>query len=87
MFGAASGPEKTPSVGATFNRVIEDFLSSTSRDEGRVDQAIQDVALGKSTDFHSVALTIAKADLHFRLGMEIRNKLTDAYQEVMRMQV
>src|SRR5258708_4937835 len=87
MLSAAAESEKTPSVAGTFNRVIEDFMASTAQDQGRVDQAIKDVALGKSTEFHTVALTLAEADLHFRLGLEIRNKLSDAYQEVMRMQI
>ncbi len=84
---AATESEKTPSVLDTFERMISDFKTSTAHDEGLVDEAIKDLALGKSTDFHTVALTIAKSDLHFRFGLELRNRLTDAYQEVMRMQV
>ena len=34
-----------------------------------------------------VMLSVAKADLLFRLVLEIRNRLTDAYQEIERMQV
>jgi flagellar hook-basal body complex protein FliE len=34
-----------------------------------------------------VALAVAQADLSFRLALEVRNRLLDAYQEVSRMQV
>lgn len=83
----AGSSEKASGISATFNRIIDDFMQSSGKDEGKVEEAIKDIALGKTTDFHSVAMTIAKADIHFRLGLEIRNRLTDAYQEVMRMQV
>ena len=32
-------------------------------------------------------LTIEKAELSFRLMMQVRNKIVEAYQEVLRMQV
>jgi flagellar hook-basal body complex protein FliE len=32
-------------------------------------------------------LAVAQADLSFRLILELRNRLSEAYQEIMRMQV
>jgi flagellar hook-basal body complex protein FliE len=32
-------------------------------------------------------LAVSQADLSFRMILEIRNRLTEAYQEIMRMQV
>ena len=34
-----------------------------------------------------IAARVKRADLSFKFAMEIRNKLIDAYREVMRMQV
>jgi flagellar hook-basal body complex protein FliE len=45
------------------------------------------VLSGRVDDFHEIAVQIKKADVSFRFAMEIRNKLIDAYREVMRMPV
>ena len=49
--------------------------------------AIRDMVSGKTENLHSVMLQAAQADLSFRLILEIRNRLSDAYQEIMKMQV
>ena len=79
--------EGTAGLSGMFGRLVDDFLATKARDEGQVNQAVLDLALGNSNDFHTVALTAAKADLHFRMVLEVRNRLLDAYTEVMRMQV
>ncbi|MEW6073131.1 MAG: flagellar hook-basal body complex protein FliE [Planctomycetota bacterium] len=46
-----------------------------------------DLLTGKIDDFHEVAVQIKRAELTFNFAMEVRNKLIDAYREVMRMNV
>jgi flagellar hook-basal body complex protein FliE len=60
---------------------------------GEVDQEIkganrktEEFAVGKEYDLHEIMIASEKADLSFRLLLQIRNKLLDAYQEIMRMQ-
>ena len=50
---------------------------------------VQSVGLltGQTDQIHSVVLAAEKADLALRLTLQIRNKVLDAYQEIMRMQV
>ena len=43
--------------------------------------------LNKDTDLHSVMIALEKADLSFQVMMQVRNKIVQAYQEIMRMQV
>lgn len=45
------------------------------------------VARGESMNIHQAVITGEKAGLSFQLMMQVRNKLLDAYQEVLRMQV
>jgi flagellar hook-basal body complex protein FliE len=52
----------------------------------QANQAVQDLALGRTDHLHNVLLEVAQADLAFRLVLEMRNRLTDAYQDVMKMQ-
>ena len=46
-----------------------------------------DMLQGRVEDFHEVAVQLKQAEIGFRFAMEIRNKLIDAYREVMRMSV
>lgn len=43
--------------------------------------------MGEVDDVHQVMLAMDRADLSFRMTLEVRNKLLEAYQEVMRLQV
>jgi flagellar hook-basal body complex protein FliE len=42
---------------------------------------------GESTDLHNVALASQKAALDFEMFLQVRNKVVQAYQEVMRLQL
>lgn len=55
--------------------------------QANADQAVQDLALGRTDSVHGVMLAVAKADLSFHLFLEIRNRLTEALQQIMQMQV
>ena len=43
--------------------------------------------MGQTDNLHGVMLAVANADLSFRLFLEIRNKLTEALQQIMQMQI
>ena len=70
-----------------FLRVLDGLLSGAASQEAAADQAVRSLAMGQTDNLHGVLLDVAKADLSFRLVLEIRNRLTEALQEVLRMQV
>jgi flagellar hook-basal body complex protein FliE len=74
---AVALPQTQPAGKASFVDVVEKILAD----------AIRELATGQTDNLHEVLLTVAKADLSFRTILEVRNRLTEAYQEVMRMQV
>ena len=86
LAGPSHGPQKG-AAGGSFMRVIEDLLQKANSQDAQAHQAVEDLATGKTDELHNVMLTVAKADLSFRLVLEMRNRLAEAYQEVMRMQV
>jgi len=49
--------------------------------------SVRQLVSGETDSIHDVVLTASKADLAFRLVMEIRNRLISSYEEIMRMQV
>jgi len=78
-----AGPtEKSP-----FVSVVEKLIGDANSGQLQADQAIRELAAGQAENLHDVMLAVAKADLAFRTILEVRNRLTDAYQEVMRMQM
>lgn len=80
---------QAPSSGnaPSFGQALENALESVSRVQAESDEATKLFARGQEIDLHTVLLQIEKADLSFRTMMEVRNKLLDAYREVMRMQI
>jgi len=51
------------------------------------EQLSEDFAAGKTDNIHQVIIAAEKADIAFQLTMQIRNKIMDAYNEIMRMQI
>jgi flagellar hook-basal body complex protein FliE len=86
--GIGTPPETvaTPAIGP-FTKVIDHLFSQANLRQAEADTAVQQLALGQTDSLHQVLLAVSQADLSFRLLLEIRNRLTDAFQEVMRMQV
>lgn len=75
------------SAGASFGSVVDRFLSGAAQSHQQAETAVNDLALGRTDNLHGVLMQVAKADLSFRLILEIRNRLSEAYQDIMKMQV
>jgi flagellar hook-basal body complex protein FliE len=83
----ASGTSRGATQQVDFARELGAGLRAVEAQLERVDQLPLDVLSGRVDDFHEIAVQIKNADVSFRFAMEIRNKLIDAYREVMRMNV
>jgi flagellar hook-basal body complex protein FliE len=67
--------------------MLRHALTAANTQEAQANLSIQQFALGKTDNVHDVLLAVTKADLAFRMFLEIRNRLTEALQEILRMQV
>ncbi len=76
-----------PAGGGPFARALDQFLGRAVAAQQRADQAVCDLALGKTDEIHSVMLAVARADLNTRLVMQVQNRLVQAYQDISRTQV
>ncbi len=88
--GGVQGPGAAVSAGKTgtgFANALENAIQSVDQPGRQADQAIQNFLNGDGEELHNVALSVERASLAFDLGVQIRNKVVSAYQEVMRMQV
>ncbi len=84
-------PEAQPQPGSTgqgsFAQVLEDSLLEVNRMQQKADAAITALARGEGASLHETMIAMEQADVSFRLMMQVRNKIVEAYQEIMRMQV
>ena len=80
-------PETTKAEGPGFAGLLSEMVQNVEKANKEADTAVQGLLTGESADIHSVMLAVNKADLSLRLALEVRNKLVEAYQEIMRMTV
>lgn len=66
---------------------IGNYLGSVNRLVHDADAQQRDLAMGKNVELHDVMIATEKASVAVQLTMQVRNKLVESYQEVMRMQV
>ena len=73
--------------GTSFADTLTESLDKVNSLQKEADRAIEDFATGQTRNIHETMIAVNKADLAFRLTMQVRNKIVEAYQEVMRTQV
>ncbi|MEW5958627.1 MAG: flagellar hook-basal body complex protein FliE [Chloroflexota bacterium] len=78
---------KLESAQSDFIQILGNAINSLSQKENVANQATTSLAAGEDIELHQVMLAMQEADLNFRLALQVRNKLVEAYQEVMRMQI
>ena len=71
----------------TFMGMLRDSLEKVNEAQTQADTATKELLAGRSKNIHETMLTIEKADASLKLAMQVRNKILDAYREIMRMQV
>ncbi|MGE0526380.1 MAG: flagellar hook-basal body complex protein FliE [Bdellovibrionales bacterium] len=71
----------------TFADTLKDAVQSVNEMQKASDKKIQEMAVGKNRDIADVMITAEKADVALKLMVQVRNKIIEAYQEVMKMQV
>jgi flagellar hook-basal body complex protein FliE len=58
-----------------------------NQDQVQANQAIHELVAGRSKNIHETMLAVERADTSLKLMMQVRNKVLDAYREIMKMQV
>lgn len=73
--------------GSDFASTLKNAIHSVDTLHKEADVQMQNLATGKSTNIHETMIATEKADIALRLMVQVRNKIIEAYQEIMRMQV
>ena len=84
-----SAPQKTAASGSTkaVAETFESMLSSLNQSQLNADGLIEKLAQGENVDLHSVMIGMEENNINFNVALGIRDRLVEAYREVMRMQV
>mgnify|MGYP001444737225 CR=1 FL=1 len=91
------GPLNTPSAPLINNKEtgiresgfadsLKSFYQSVNAESKEADKKVAAFATGKPIGIHDVVIATEKAGLSLRFLLQIRNKLLEGYQEIMRMQ-
>jgi len=83
--GLYQGDRKTRTNSQGFGDVIKQAIKRVSDMQLRADQSVEQLLKGE-TGIHETMIALQKAGISFRLLLQARNKVMDAYREVMRMQ-
>lgn len=78
---------QTNEAGKTFADTLKDAIGSVNELQKSSDLQAQELATGRTDDIAGVMLASEKADIALRTMVQVRNKIIDAYQEIMKMQV
>jgi len=70
-----------------FQNILETTIQTLQSTQDEANQAVQKFLTGETEDLHTTALATQQAEIAFELGLQVRNKFVQAYQEVMRMQM
>ncbi len=75
------------SEGVSFSETLKSSLADVNKYQNDASKAVQDFITGDNKSITDTLSALGKADMSFKLTMQVRNKLLDAYKEVMRMSV
>ena len=80
-------PAKAPGGASGFASMLSDAVGRMDQSNKTAQSSIDSFMSGENDEVHSVAMATQKTELQFELFLAVRNKVVQAYQEVMRMQM
>ncbi|MDZ4796831.1 MAG: flagellar hook-basal body complex protein FliE [Bryobacteraceae bacterium] len=82
-----SSPAAGSAAGGSFSSVLQSAIQNVEASGSEASQLMDKFMAGEPVDLHTVALAGQKAGLQFEMLIQVRNKVVQAYQEVMRLQL
>ncbi|MYL62452.1 flagellar hook-basal body complex protein FliE [Bacillus hwajinpoensis] len=72
---------------ADFGQMLQNAINQVNDNQVASEQMTNKLVTGEVQDVHEVMLAAQKASLSLNLTVEVRNKVIESYQEIMRMQM
>ncbi|MCD6450042.1 MAG: flagellar hook-basal body complex protein FliE [Thermotogaceae bacterium] len=70
-----------------FSKVLKEALDKVNNLQKNAEKMSDDFAAGKISNIHEVIIEAEKASVALKLTVEVRNRIVEAYREIMRMQI
>src|SRR5215831_19343295 len=80
-------PEVGPKKDGGFGAILQDAIHQVNQFHQDASKSVENFLSGEGDDLHKTIMATQRADLSMELFLQVRNKVVQAYQEVMRMQV
>ena len=80
-------PGAMPAGGGDFSSLIGRLVSDVNAQSAHAGQQVSALQSGQNVPLHQAVVAMEEASVSFQLLVEVRNKLLESYQEVMRMQI
>ncbi|QHE61288.1 flagellar hook-basal body complex protein FliE [Rossellomorea vietnamensis] len=68
-----------------FSQLLKKSIDEVNKMQVQSDQLTEKLVRGETVDLHQVMIASQKASITLQTTMEVRNKVVEAYQEIMRM--
>jgi flagellar hook-basal body complex protein FliE len=82
----SSAPSSSAS-GANFANVLGDLVNDVAQKQAAAGGAVTGLLSGQNVSLHQAMISMEEANVSFQMMVEVRNRLLDSYQELMRMQI
>jgi flagellar hook-basal body complex protein FliE len=76
-----------PTAPTSFGDMLERLVNEVNQKQTAAGAALSGLMSGQSVSLHQAMIAMEEASVSFQLMVEVRNKLVESYQELMRMQV
>ena len=83
---APAGPQ-TAAPADGFGQMLDGLAATVEAKQTDASQLTRQVLLGDTDQLHQSVIAMQEASVAFSMMVEVRNKLVESYQELMRMQV
>jgi flagellar hook-basal body complex protein FliE len=75
------------SSSASFSSLLGNLVQEVNSKQVAASDKVQGMMSGENVPLHEAVIAMEEANVSFQLMVEVRNKLVESYQELMRMQV
>lgn len=70
--------------GNSFLTTLNEAIGEVNDLRNEADRAVEELAAGEEKDIHNTMIALEKAEISFQLMMQVRNKIINAYETIMR---
>ena len=78
-------PAQNKKTDVSFDNFLKESLKEVNSAQLNANNAVKDLVSGNTENIHETMIQMQKASISFQMMMEVRNKLVDAYNEIIKM--